>query len=250
MLRLIFAFLLALGCHIVLLIVQEPWSTDTPPVIMGEKAISLKLSVSTISKTQKTQSEDNKNDAQTSLHKEQETKPAKTIIKNVMEVPVSSTSVPSPQIKADVTEQVILKPQSQKKKYQPEIYSQPEAVRSNAEKTQEVKSKYATEKLQATSRDDAATLTHIDARPLYQLNPKPSYPQIARRRGWQGVVLLMVLVSMDGVAEQVSIHESSGYTILDDAALKVVQHWKFLPGIQDGVVTAMEVVVPVHFVLE
>ncbi len=42
---------------------------------------------------------------------------------------------------------------------------------------------------------------HVAALPLYQnqSNPKPVYPKLARRRNWQGTVLLDELVSENAV---------------------------------------------------
>jgi protein TonB len=96
----------------------------------------------------------------------------------------------------------------------------------------------------------AASPAIIKARPLYDQNPKPPYPTLARRRGWQGVVILAVRVLADGNPDQLTIRTSSGHELLDKTALKTVKQWHFLPGTKNNVPTPMEVLVPVHFILQ
>ena len=87
----------------------------------------------------------------------------------------------------------------------------------------------------------------IKAAPLYHKNPKPEYPSLARRRNWQGTVIVAVVVSEEGFVKEVQIHQSSGYSILDNSALQTVRSWQFVPGKQDGTVSEMQVLVPIHF---
>ena len=95
----------------------------------------------------------------------------------------------------------------------------------------------------------AAAQVTVPATPLYQRNPKPAYPALARRRGWQGTVVLAIMVLTDGSAGQVAVHKSSGHTLLDNSALKTIKTWRFLPGMKNGAPIAMEVQVMVHFEL-
>ncbi|MHB1014544.1 MAG: energy transducer TonB [Desulfurivibrionaceae bacterium] len=87
------------------------------------------------------------------------------------------------------------------------------------------------------------------ARPLYERNPPPLYPRLARRMGKQGVVLLEVFVSASGMVEEVKVATGSGYEILDEAALDAVRGWRFAPGQRNGQPAAMRVRVPVRFEL-
>ena len=87
------------------------------------------------------------------------------------------------------------------------------------------------------------------ARPLYERNPPPLYPRLARRMGKQGVVLLEVFVSVSGMVEEVKVATGSGYEILDEAALDAVRGWRFAPGLRNGQPAAMRVRVPVRFEL-
>jgi protein TonB len=88
------------------------------------------------------------------------------------------------------------------------------------------------------------------ATPLLKKNPPPAYPGSARRRGYQGLVLLKALVGVDGLVEKAEIDESCGYDILDRKALSAVRKWQFEPGIKDGKKVRMWVKVPVRFKLK
>ena len=80
-------------------------------------------------------------------------------------------------------------------------------------------------------------------------NPRPEYPEMAKRKGWQGECLLRVAVSPEGKASAVSVHRSSGYASLDQAALAAVRRWRFLPQSAGGTCVASTIEVPVNFSL-
>lgn len=83
----------------------------------------------------------------------------------------------------------------------------------------------------------------------YLSNPAPEYPALSRQRHEQGRVLLRVHVLADGHPDQVLLHESSGFSRLDQAALEVVPRWRFVPAQAGGVDVAGWVVVPIRFSL-
>jgi len=85
------------------------------------------------------------------------------------------------------------------------------------------------------------------ARPRYRSNPKPNYPSEARRAGHQGVVVIAVEVTADGRAGSVRLSRSSGFPLLDAAAMQAVQRWTFEPARALGIPTASRVEVPVRF---
>jgi periplasmic protein TonB len=88
-----------------------------------------------------------------------------------------------------------------------------------------------------------------EARPIYRLNPSPKYPRIARIRGYQGNVLLDVLVNKNGKVHDLKIYKSSGHPLLDRAAASSVKHWLFEPGMIGEKKTDMWVRVPIRFEL-
>lgn len=78
-------------------------------------------------------------------------------------------------------------------------------------------------------------------------NMRPDYPRTAREAGWEGTVTLRVEVLPDGRAGVVSVHQTSGYSILDDAALTAVQRWRFSPAMDGNFPLRSVVHLPVRF---
>jgi protein TonB len=100
-------------------------------------------------------------------------------------------------------------------------------------------------------RDNSAPATAlIMAKPLYRQNPAPSYPRKARRMGYEGIVMLKVLVDENGRVDDLMVLESSGYPILDRTALGSVRKWLFEPGTEGGIKKKMWVKVPIRFDLK
>ena len=88
------------------------------------------------------------------------------------------------------------------------------------------------------------------ARPLYKQNTSPRYPQRARRMGYEGLVMLKVLVDENGRVDDLEVLKSSGYAVLDRAAITSVKTWLFEPGTEAGKKKKMWVKIPVRFQLE
>ncbi len=86
--------------------------------------------------------------------------------------------------------------------------------------------------------------------PAYRETPAPEYPIMAERRGYQGTVILDVLVNKDGKAESVQLAKSSGYDILDRAAIKGVREWLFHPAKKGDELVDAWVKIPIKFQLE
>ena len=87
------------------------------------------------------------------------------------------------------------------------------------------------------------------AAPHYNENTLPTYPLLARRRGYAGVVMLSVEVLADGRVGHLEMKKSSGYDLLDRSALEAVRDWKFSPAKKMGRPINMWVDVPVRFEL-
>jgi protein TonB len=91
--------------------------------------------------------------------------------------------------------------------------------------------------------------TILEARPIYRINPPPSYPIIARKRGYQGNVVLEVLIDKQGKVIDLRVFSSSGYSILDKTAIASVKKWLFEPGMRGPDKIEMWVRVPIRFKL-
>lgn len=96
---------------------------------------------------------------------------------------------------------------------------------------------------------DPAPFTEANFNANYGSNPKPKYPGVATNRGWEGTVRLLVKVSVDGDSEEVTVQRSSGYDVLDEAAIEAVEKWKFIPAKRGDTPIASSVIVPINFVL-
>jgi len=83
----------------------------------------------------------------------------------------------------------------------------------------------------------------------YLQNPPPVYPRLSQRLKEQGEVLLRVRVGVDGEPLEVSLQQSSGHMRLDQAALRAVMQWRFVPAQHNGKTVTAWVVVPFEFAL-
>lgn len=87
------------------------------------------------------------------------------------------------------------------------------------------------------------------AEPDYAYNPPPEYPKLLRDNNITGTVIIKVQVQANGLPQTVLIQQSSGYQLMDNAAVKAVQKWKFIPAIENNQPTTGWVEFPVHFLL-
>ena len=79
----------------------------------------------------------------------------------------------------------------------------------------------------------AASAIEVPATPDAR-NCKADYPRAAIANEEQGTVSMSVLVSSGGVVKDSRINKSSGYRVLDNAALRKLAACKFAPGTKDG----------------
>lgn len=98
-----------------------------------------------------------------------------------------------------------------------------------------------------TSLHQTAGGTFTETNPTYLKNPAPLYPDSARRRGQEGVVLLSVLVDKNGTPLSIKLKKSSGSSALDDSAGKAVKNWKFKPALFGSTPVEFNVDVPIRF---
>jgi len=80
-------------------------------------------------------------------------------------------------------------------------------------------------------------------------NPAPRYPRIARKEGKEGLVTINAIISSKGLVTTASIKKSSGFPILDRAALKAVRKWVFKPKLKFNGNSNSSVDVPIQFKL-
>ena len=88
------------------------------------------------------------------------------------------------------------------------------------------------------------------ASPVQSENPIPRYPEVARRRGQEGTVVLAVEVDKNGMPTRVDIKMSSGFQLLDISATETVMKWRFSPAHLGGISVASTIELPIRFQLK
>jgi len=77
--------------------------------------------------------------------------------------------------------------------------------------------------------------------------PKPVYPDLARRVRIQGVVRLHALISKEGTIEDLKV--VSGHPLLFPSALEAVKQWAYQPTLLNGAPVEVETDIDVNFTL-
>ncbi|WP_299595235.1 energy transducer TonB [uncultured Microbulbifer sp.] len=87
-------------------------------------------------------------------------------------------------------------------------------------------------------------------RPAFASPPgAPAYPELARQRRQQGTVVVEVQLDRTGAQVVRRLLQSSGVDSLDEAALKAVAGWQFLPYRENGQARLSRVRLPIQFSL-
>ena len=79
---------------------------------------------------------------------------------------------------------------------------------------------------------------------------RPLYPQMARKEGWEGTVVLRITIGAGGNVEQVTTQTSSGFPALDESAAQSVKTWRFDPAKDGEFPVSTTVDLPIRFDLE
>jgi periplasmic protein TonB len=80
---------------------------------------------------------------------------------------------------------------------------------------------------------------------------RPDYPMSGRRDSQQGAVALEILVGTDGRVRDAKVSQSSGFELLDQAAMtEAKQHWRLRPARRNGVAFEQWLTLRVVFRLE
>lgn len=81
-------------------------------------------------------------------------------------------------------------------------------------------------------------------------NPKPPYPAVSRRMSEEGTVLLSVHILADGRVDDVKLKRSSGFSRLDESAIRTVRHWRYVPARRNGKPIPYWYAQPIRFSLD
>ena len=86
--------------------------------------------------------------------------------------------------------------------------------------------------------------------PSLKEEPAPiRYPRWAVREGWEGTFVMAVEILTTGEVGRWGVIESTGYPLLDEAAVGAVRQWRFHPGTEHNNAVAMCIQIPIHFEL-
>ncbi|WP_293766221.1 energy transducer TonB [uncultured Aquitalea sp.] len=86
-------------------------------------------------------------------------------------------------------------------------------------------------------------------RSAYLHNPPPAYPERSREAGEEGRVVVLVLVSAQGLPKAVDIKQGSRFRRLDRAAVEAVRQWRFVPAKRGGEAVESTLEIPLTFSL-
>lgn len=82
-------------------------------------------------------------------------------------------------------------------------------------------------------------------RTLVKHNEPPRYPLLALKNNWSGAVILRFFINNSGKLDEVLVVSSSGYPLLDKAALSAAVNWQFFNGPQN-----VQIDYPVKFIIK
>ena len=129
------------------------------------------------------------------------------------------------------------------------IYEEPiqEPVQEVTPRVDQEKIEREKKQLQQRKMDAVELFTNNLA---FHISKFKKYPRIAMRRNWQGMVLVRMVMLDNGNIQSLSIEKSSGYDVLDNEAMKMIERAKPLPKPPDILAgDEVNIYVPVSFAL-
>jgi len=88
----------------------------------------------------------------------------------------------------------------------------------------------------------------VDEPPQPIVQVQPEYPEVARKAGLEGRVIVAAVVDENGNVIQASIHSSTN-PIFNEAALEAAKKMKFKPARQKDIAVKVKVLIPFVFKL-
>ncbi|MCO4754407.1 MAG: energy transducer TonB [Bacteriovoracaceae bacterium] len=107
------------------------------------------------------------------------------------------------------------------------VVKDPRVIKETPSKS---KKKLKTKKIESSKKE----LTSIVKQAGLKTSKPPTYPLMARKKGWEGSVEIAIKVSEKGKVVQQKVTKSSGHKILDEEAIKTVLNWSFEPAVKNG----------------
>lgn len=241
--RLIFPAIIALLLHGFLISFKLPKHERLKPVLQGNP---MRIEITTLSPHPVTQKKDEVKKVDDSV---KTSSPPKVVRKEIVRKEVVT---PPPKI---------IPPKKNIQRKQNKVVIKPEPINRNVSVKKRDEQTYPQDSQQINQQKKSvetipeevnykAVVLQKTAIPMYRKNKQPPYPLMARRRGYEGKILLNVFVNSKGVVSEIKIKQSSGHPSLDTSALETVQNWLFTPASEGGRPVAMWVDVPIEFKLK
>lgn len=100
--------------------------------------------------------------------------------------------------------------------------------------------------------DETLFINNYDTPPIPVNLASPKYPYDARKLGLEGVVLLELFITEEGIVQKVDVIRSlqSGNEGLDQAAIEAAMQSSFMPALQQGTPVPVRITLPFQFSLK
>lgn len=151
--------------------------------------------------------------------------------------PVSKATTPLPEVK--------------------DVFPQVKEVRENVTLKQDVAGsppvKVALRPHQFTETEEALNRKKAKARENFlilvrrEIERAKYYPRWARQRGFEGIVTVEFVISQEGKGGDMNIVESSGYKLLDEAALTTLERASPFPKLPEGLGERLKITIPISY---
>ncbi|BDQ35876.1 hypothetical protein SYK_02360 [Pseudodesulfovibrio nedwellii] len=93
------------------------------------------------------------------------------------------------------------------------------------------------------------SMGEVDDTPQVMRSVPPDYPYVAKRNRVEGEVVVRMLVTAEGVPQNLTIHSSTPAGVFDESALRAAKRWRFKPGRYKGQSVDTWVLLPFVFEL-
>ncbi|MCS7212587.1 MAG: energy transducer TonB [Chloroherpetonaceae bacterium] len=94
---------------------------------------------------------------------------------------------------------------------------------------------------------DPDVFVALEKEPQFVNQVKPVYPEIARKGGIEGRVVVRVLIDRDGKPKKAQIVKNPGIDVFDEAAIDAVMQSTYSPAIQNGRPVKCWMTIPINF---
>ena len=169
----------------------------------------------------------------------------------VPRVAVRPTPKPTPPVRKQAVAKTTAEPVKPAPRPEPHetAAAQPTLMAEHPDPTGAARAAAPSETVQMAAAAGGAVHTVVTVARFRTPPAPPTYPKRAVVMSQEGVVLVRALIGADGNAREIRLWRSSGYALLDDAALKAVRGWDFEPARSAGRAITAWVEIPVNFQL-